>query len=78
MSLERKDVRAKLDADWHEVLVKLCARDGVDVGEFIEREIERVLAERIHNWILDEGVIGGLGITGKLRDKLGTAGNGRK
>lgn len=78
MSLDRKDVRAKLDPDWHDALIKICARDGVDVGEFIEREIERVLAERIHNWILDEAVIGNLGITGKLRDKPGTAGRGRK
>lgn len=78
MSLERKDVRAKLDPEWHEALVKICARDGIDVGEFIEREIERVLAERIHGWILDGDVIASLGITGKLRDKPGTGGKGRK
>ncbi len=72
MSLDRKDIRAKLDPEWHEALVKICARDNIEVGEFVEREIERVLAERIHNWILDEGVIAHLGITGKLRDKPGT------
>jgi hypothetical protein len=71
MSLDRKDIRAKLDPDWHEALIRICARDGIDVGEFIEREIERVLSERIHNWILDGAAIGGLGITGKLREKPG-------
>ena len=71
MSLERKDVRAKLDPEWHEALVKICARDGIEIGEFIEREIERVLAERIHNWILDNDAIAGLGITGKIRERSG-------
>lgn len=73
MSLDRKDIRAKLDPDWHEALIKICARDGIDVGEFIEREIERVLSERIHGWILDSEVMGRLGITGKLREKSGGA-----
>lgn len=72
MSLERKDIRAKLDPEWHEALIKICARDGIDVGVFIEREIERVLSERIHGWILDSHVMEGLGITGKLRQKPGT------
>lgn len=78
MSLDRKDIRAKLDPEWHEALVKICARDGIDVGEFIEREIERVLSERIHGWILDSQVMEGLGITGKLRDKPGISGKGRR
>lgn len=78
MSLDRKDIRAKLDPEWHEALIKICARDGIDVGEFIEREIERVLSERIHGWILDSQVIEGLGITGKLREKPGTTGKGRR
>lgn len=72
MSLDRKDIRAKLDPEWHEALVKICARDGIDVGEFVEREIQRVLAERIHGWILDSHVFEGLGITGKLRETSGT------
>lgn len=71
MSLDRKDIRAKLDPEWHEALIKICARDGIDVGEFIEREIERVLTDRIHGWILDGHVMEGLGITGKLRQKPG-------
>lgn len=75
MSIERKDIRAKLDAEWHEALVKICARDNIDVGEFIEREIERVLSERIHGWILDSQVMANLGITGKIREKAGVAGN---
>ena len=78
MSLDRKDIRAKLDPEWHEALIKICARDGIDVGAFIEREIERVLSERIHGWILDSRVFESLGITGKLRDRPGFSGKGRK
>jgi hypothetical protein len=49
MSLERQDVRAKLDADVHEALVAICDARGVTVGEFIESllvpEIKRVVHE---------------------------------
>lgn len=78
MSLDRKDIRAKLDPEWHEALVEICKREGIDLGVFVEREIERVLSERIHQSILDFEAIDGLGITGKIREKLGTAGKGRR
>ena len=71
MSLDRKDIRAKLDPEWHEALVSICEREGIDIGVFIEREIERVLSERIHKSIMDFQAIDGLGITGKIRDQLG-------
>ncbi len=78
MSLDRKDIRAKLEPEWHEALVRICEREGIDIGVFVEREIERVLSERIHQSILDFQAIDGLGITGKLREKPGTAGSKRK
>jgi hypothetical protein len=78
MALDRKDIRAKLEPQWHEALVRICNREGIDIGVFVEREIERVLSERIHQSILDFEAIDGLGITGKIRDQLGIGKAGRK
>jgi hypothetical protein len=78
MSLDRMDIRAKLDPEWHEALVRICKRESIDIGVFVEREIERVLSERIHQSILDFEAIDGLGITGKIRDQLGIGKAGRK
>jgi hypothetical protein len=49
VSHPRKDVRAKLDAEVHEALVAICEADQVELGEFIEREIERVVRKRVHD-----------------------------
>lgn len=49
MSLARKDIRAKLEPEVHEALVAICATDQVELGEFIEREIERVVRKRVHD-----------------------------
>lgn len=48
MSLERKDVRAKLDPDMHEALTVLCEVAGLDIGVFVERELVRVIQQRVH------------------------------
>ena len=49
MSLERQDVRAKLDADTHRALTAICSARGVTVAEFIEGllvpEIRRLVHE---------------------------------
>jgi len=49
VSLERKDIRAKLDPEVHAALIAVCEADGVELGEFIEREIERVVRKRVHD-----------------------------
>ena len=41
MSLERKDVRAKLHPDMHAAMQVLADTDRMDDGEWIERLIER-------------------------------------
>ena len=49
MSLDRQDVRAKLDAELHEFLLAICDAKGITVGEFIENllvpEIQRLVHE---------------------------------
>jgi hypothetical protein len=47
LSLDRKDVRAKLDPQMHLALTQLCEVDGVEIGAFIERELVRVIQHRI-------------------------------
>lgn len=44
MSLERKDVRAYLDADVHEAITRYCNRRGTTVADFIETTVkDRIL-----------------------------------
>ena len=51
MSLERKDVRAKLDADLHAALTAICDLDGVTQAEFVEAVLIPVLQKRVHDAI---------------------------
>lgn len=74
MSLERKDVRAKLDADLHSALSVLCDVDGCDLGEFIERELVRVIVKRCHAASVIAERTASLGITGNAREKPGVGG----
>ena len=70
MSLERKDIRAKLDTDVHEALVKICERDSVDIGAFIEREIERCVMTELQRYILSRRKFDGLEIIDRLRETV--------
>ena len=49
MSLERHDVRAKLDPVDHAALVVICDLDGVTIAEFIERLPVPVIHKRVHD-----------------------------
>lgn len=46
MSLERKDVRAKLDPDIHADLVDICEIDGIDIAAFIENLLVPAIRKR--------------------------------
>lgn len=65
MSLARKDVRAKLDHEIHEALVAICESDDIDIGAFIEAEIERIVRKRIHDAQTIAAKIPRLGKSGK-------------
>lgn len=49
MTLERQDVRGKIDADLHEALLAICEAKGITQAEFIESlvvpEIKRLIHE---------------------------------
>lgn len=68
MALDRKDVRAKLDPDMHAALSVLCEVDQPDIGEFIERELVRVIKARVHVATVIAERTARLGISGKNRE----------
>lgn len=49
MSLDRKDVRVKLDVDWHAALTGVAEADQCDIGEWVEKLIVKSLRERFDN-----------------------------
>lgn len=46
MSLERKDIRAKLDPELHAALIEICAIDGVEIAVFIESLLVPAIRKR--------------------------------
>ena len=77
MSLERKDVRAKLDDDMHAAFKAICEQDEIDMGVFIERLLVPVIQKRVHDAMVLAEKLQRLGIAGNNRESPGVAGNGR-
>lgn len=74
MSLERQDIRAKLDHDMHLKLKAICEVDGVDIGVFIEAVLVPVIERRVHDAMLLASKLPRPGITGSGREWPGTPG----
>lgn len=68
MSIERKDVRFKLSETWHGGLSAVAEAEGLDIAEFVEREIVRVVRDRVHTARLIADRAEQLGIVGKSRE----------
>lgn len=68
MSLERKDVRAKLDHDTHAALEILCEVQGVTQAQFIESVLAPVIRRRVHEATLIAARVTVSGIAGNNRD----------
>jgi hypothetical protein len=78
MSLERKDIRAKLAPEMYAALAVLADVDKVDMGEWIERELVRVIEDRLHAASLIADAMVRLGISGNRREQPGKSGSGRE
>lgn len=74
MSLERKDVRFKMDPDAHAALSVLADTAGVDIGEFVENVVEREVIRRVHEARVVADRTARLGIAGSSRDGAGKTG----
>lgn len=68
MSLERKDIRAKLDHDMHHALSVLADVDRKDIGEWVESVLIREIERRVHEATLIADRIPRLGKTGSGRE----------
>ena len=68
MGLERKDVRAKLDPDWHAALVDVAQLDQCDIGEWVERLIVKELQQRFDAATVLTAIAKRAGISGKVRE----------
>lgn len=71
MSLERKDVRFKLDPDTHQALSVLAEVSHVDIGEFVEAVVAREVARRVHEAKVVAERTARLGISGSGRESAG-------
>ena len=49
MTLPRKDVRLKLDADMHEALTIVCEIDGSNIDRWVERIVCEAVRRRVHS-----------------------------
>lgn len=65
MSLERKDLRVKLDPEDHEALRLLADADDIDLAQWAERVLVRVIRRRLHAAIVIAQRAERLGISGK-------------
>ena len=73
MALERKDVRAKLDAPMHKALTIICDADHVDINDWIEQLIVNEIRRRVHEAQSIAAETADLGITGTQREIPGLA-----
>jgi hypothetical protein len=64
VSLDRKDLRVKLDADDHTGLQLLAEADDVDLAEWAERLLVREIRRRVHAAIVLASKAQRLGIAG--------------
>lgn len=78
MSLERKDVRAKLDDDMHAALKVICDHDEIDMGVFVEQLLVPVIRKRVHDVTVLAERFRRLGITGSGREWPGITGSDRE
>lgn len=78
MSLDRKDLRLKLDAETHAALSLLADADDVDLSVWAERVLVAEVRKRLHAAMVVAKRAERLGIAGIARDCAGTSGNGRE
>ena len=78
MSLERKDIRAKLDDDMHAALRAICEVDGIDMGLFVEALLVPVIKKRVHDAMMLAAKLPRPGIAGNNREWPGTTGSGKE
>lgn len=75
MSLDRKDVRVKLDPEIHAGLTVLASVGDKDIAELAEEIVVAEVLKRIHAATLIAQQAARLGLSGNGRESAGIAGN---
>lgn len=78
MSLDRKDIRAKLDPDLHHALQVLARVQGITDAELVEQILVPVIRRRVHEASVIAAEAQLAGMTGIGRELSGLAGNSRE
>ncbi len=68
MSLDREDIRGKLDPDTHAALKAICDAEGVTIAEFVESVLVPVIRRRVHEATLIVAGVERAGKTGRNRE----------
>jgi antitoxin component of RelBE/YafQ-DinJ toxin-antitoxin module len=68
MSLDRKDVRLKLDHDIHAAAKAIAETEGMEIAEWIETVINGVTKKRVHSATLVVDALQASGSIGSFRD----------
>ena len=77
MSLDRPDVKARLDPEYHRALKRICDARGVTISEFTEELLVREVRRIVHEASVIAESAPDLGIAGKNREKPGMSGRDR-
>lgn len=71
MALERKDGRFKMDPDAYEALSVIAEAHDMDINEFVESEMLKIVRDEVHRANVIAAKTAGLEIPGIIRDLLG-------
>lgn len=78
MSIERPDVKPRLDHDVHAMLKVFARLDGVSIAEWCELVITAAVHKRASDATVAAAELQRLGILGKSRESPGGTGKGHK
>lgn len=78
MALERKDGRFKMDPGDYEALAIIAAAHGMDLGEFVEAEMLKIVRGEVHRANVIAAGTSRLDITGIFRESQAKAPDGSK
>jgi hypothetical protein len=71
VALERKDGRFKMDPDAYEALALIAQAHDMDINEFVESEMLKIVRDEVHRANVIAAGTSHLEIPGILRDLLG-------
>lgn len=73
MSLERPDIKFRLDPEYHEALRVICDAKGVTRAQFVESVVVPVIRDQVHAATVIADRVRGLGISGNARARTADA-----